>query len=108
MNSCLAECLAKTVGFLGSLKPVPVIRTSSCIFDGLIGLDDSAFRGLMSVRSLERSRISGGTSWTSSSVCNTEVSDAGTCYSGSWTLGSSAGLVTFAFLLGFAFPMHGL
>ena len=24
MNSCLVECLAKTVGFPGSLKPVPV------------------------------------------------------------------------------------
>ena len=37
-----------------------------------------------------------------------EVSSVGVCCSGSWTLGSSAGLVTFAFLLVFAFPLHEL
>ena len=61
--SSLAECLAKTVGFPGSLKLLPVIITSSaCVPDGLIGLDDSVFKGLMFVWSLERSGISGGTS----------------------------------------------
>ena len=109
MNSSLAEGLAKTVGCPDSLKPVPVITTSSaCVPDGLIGLDGSVFKGLRFVWSLERSGISGGTSWTGSLGCGREVSDAGICCSGSWTLGSSAGLITFAFLLGFACPLHGL
>ena len=70
VSSSLAECLAKTVGFPGSWKEVPVITTSSaCVSDGLIGLDDSMFKGLRFIWSLERSGISGGSSWTGSCGC---------------------------------------
>ena len=84
-------------------KPMTVIITSStCVSDGLSGLDDSVFKGLCTEWSPERSGISGGASWAGSCGCFSETSNAGTCCSGSGTLGSSTGLVTFAFLLGFA------
>ena len=87
--SSLAECLAKTVGLPGSLKPVLVIITSSaCVSAGLIGLDDSEFKGSLFAWSMEGSGISGGTSWIGSSACCTEGSYAGICYSvhGLWGL----------------------
>ena len=96
--SCFAMWRASTVGFPGSIKRLPVIKTSCADGDGrLAELDGPVAEGFTVVSSNDGSEGFASTS-TGGSAGASVNGDDGLAGSDASTGGSSTGLATFAFL----------